>query len=602
MGTIGSGMSIRYKLIIPLIAVELLMFGMLAWNTEFYLQNTIRKGTTTIAQTTAELVAQQYTEPLAWRNITQIEEHLRWISREKNLYYIVIEDAQGRVVASNRPQEGFDQSTKRFLGLFNMERKIYDVRAPIIFENRRLGEVRLGFSAESIFPLVSSGRSLAVIIALVAICLSTIVIWLVIKAVTRPLIGLTSITRKLAEGDLTQTIETGANDEVGQLSKAFKNMVTELKESYSTLKEKVKSRTHELHNRNQQLEALFNGITDIITVQDVSYNIIEANKSALASCSSAEIRDMRGRKCYEAYRELSAPCRGCPVEETIETGKSAFSEHEIDDRVYHLYSYPVLNEDGEIREIIVFKKDLTHERALEQQLAHSARLAVVGELAACVANDIMNPLAGISGCSQVLKKRQDKESFNDELLGLILADVNRLEEVVRRFLDFAELTDSGMKVLELNGEIEKTLSLIEERAKSQGVAVERDFQSGNLVLLSNGQQLRQALLNIFINALQAIPDGGRLRIQTRSFGNKARILVSDSRAEVHAESKEKIFDAFFSTKPQGPGLGLCIAQMIVEKHEGSIRVGGDPGKGMVISIDLPLNGNEKSFRTVASAY
>ena len=582
-------LSFRYKLVLPLLAVELFMFLVLAWNTEFYLQKAIKDGLYTGAQAAAGLLARQYAKPLSQENIQLIDDHIQWISSDKDVNYIAIEDRRGKVLAYGTRDVDLAKTNgiklRRFL---SADRDFFIVSAPIIYEGVTLGEVQLGFSPQSTYTLVAIGRRQAIFIAFSAIGLSFLVIWLLVKTVTKPLLNLTVMAEKVAGGELSQKIEVKSADEVGQLSRAFKNMVARLEQSYSNLKEQVRDRTKELADSKRELEALFNGITDIISMQDTDYNIIVANRSAVSDCGMATLEEMAGRKCYRVYKGRNEPCAGCPVSTTIKTGKSAFAEQKNGESVFHLYSYPIIEENGRLKEIILFKKDFTRVINLERQLLQSARLAELGELAACVANEIRNPLAGISACSQVLKKSQEGERVKDELLNMILSDVERLEEVVMKFLDFASLSDSGLKSLKINEVVEETLSLVENQARMQRVELERNYDDEELMIVMDAKQIKQALLHIFINALQAMPGGGHLQVRTRSDSVFVYIKISDTGTGVLPEKIGKIFEPFFTTRHQGTGLGLCMAQMIIEKHDGSLRVYSKRGEKTVFNIELPL--------------
>ncbi len=375
-----------------------------AWNTESYLQKVITDGLITGAQTSANLLSRQYAKPLFQGEIALIDEQARLVAQEKAVLYIVVKDSDGQVLIRESNAAGAAKTAEKvFNSFFVADENAYEVNAPIIYENNLLGQVQLGFSPKSTFDLVALGRGQAITIALSVMGLSFLTSWLVVKAITRPLINLTDIAEKIAGGDLSQRIEATSKDEVGQLSKAFQNMVVKLEESYSTLKEEVQKRTKELSDRTKELsgrtkelEVLFDGITDSISVQDITYNVITANSSAVLSCGKSDVEELVGRKCYDLYMQRNAPCENCPLDITIHTGKPAFSEQERGKNVFHLYSYPITDEQGQLREIILFKKDLTRIRALEKQVIQSAKLAELGELAAMVAHEIRNPLGGIN--------------------------------------------------------------------------------------------------------------------------------------------------------------------------------------------------------------
>ena len=253
---------------------------------------------------------------------------------------------------------------------------------------------------------------------------------------------------------------------------------------------------------------------------------------------------------------------------------------------------------GKLNKIIVFRKDLTKERTLQQQLIESTNMASLGELAACIANEVRNPLAGISGCSLVLKRRFEGNHETEELLDMISSDVKRLEEVVRKFIDFARLSKPELRNTRIVEVVDRAIDLIEQQAISQKVEIQRDFREKELSLLIDEKQIRQALLNVFINALQAMPDSGRLRVSIQGGGDRVLIKVADTGEGVASEQIKNIFDPFYTTKHQGTGLGLPIAQIIVENHGGRSVVESSKGKGTIVTIELPLDGMRKRIDTL----
>jgi signal transduction histidine kinase len=228
----------------------------------------------------------------------------------------------------------------------------------------------------------------------------------------------------------------------------------------------------------------------------------------------------------------------------------------------------------------------------------STKMASLGELAACIANEVRNPLAGISSCSQVLQRRFAGNHETEELLGMIASDVRRLEEVVRSFIDFARLSKPELRNTRIVDVVEQAIALIEVQVKNQKIEVQRDFRDRELSLLIDERQIRQALLNVFINALQSMPDGGRLGVSIQSGSDSVLIKITDTGEGVTPEQVAYVFDPFYTTKHQGTGLGLPIAQIIVEDHGGRSVVESSKGKGTTVTIELPFDGMQKRIDTL----
>ncbi len=472
-------LSLRYKLIVPILAIEILTFSILAWNTELFLHRGMREGVSVGAQTAADLLADLYARSIATGETEVIEGHIQRIREEQGLHYIAIEDITGRFLTYSTGEYGKADSGI-FSHLFENRDEVFEASASIILNGRKQGTVRLGFSSKKSFDLVSPGRRRALLIVSVALVLSVLVIWIMIRAITKPLVRVSGMTQRIAKGDLGQRINVHNTDEVGRLAGSFNRMAEQLQNSYENLERQVAERTREVSESKKELEALFNGITDMITVQDEYHNILVANRSALNGFKTRFAEEVIGKKCYKLYMGRDKPCSDCPVSETIKTGQPAFSEQEMEGQSFNLYSYPMIDGEGKLSKIIVFRKDLTKERALQKQLIESTKMASLGELAACIANEVRNPLAGISGCSQVMKRRFEGNQETEELLNMISSDVKRLEGVVKKFIDFARLSQPELTNTRIVEVVERTIDLIEQQAKSQKVEVQRDFREKEL--------------------------------------------------------------------------------------------------------------------------
>jgi signal transduction histidine kinase len=225
-----------------------------------------------------------------------------------------------------------------------------------------------------------------------------------------------------------------------------------------------------------------------------------------------------------------------------------------------------------------------------EQMLQTDRLAALGEMAAGLAHEIRNPLGAIKAAVQML---QAGEAYrDDEFMGIIVEEVNRLNRVVSRFLDFARPLERTFELLDLNTIVSRTLELLRQDLREHGIAVELQLAPENPQVKGNGDQLKQVLMNLIVNAQQAMPDGGRLLVTTAVIPAKGAremvaIRVKDSGIGIAREHMDRLFDPFFTSKPGGTGLGLAIARKIVHAHEGRIRVNSRPGKGTEFTVLLP---------------
>ena len=232
-------------------------------------------------------------------------------------------------------------------------------------------------------------------------------------------------------------------------------------------------------------------------------------------------------------------------------------------------------------------------RKTEAQLIRSEKLAALGQLAAGIAHEIRNPLTSINILIHSLTKNFPSEDSHREDLNVIEEEIDRINEILDRFLRFAKPAPPLLERTEVASIFEETLQLIRPRMEKQRVHVQKEFQDLPMILMDR-EQIKQVALNLLLNAVQAMPRGGTLTLrgQNSKDGQWITISIQDSGVGIPDEDMNKLFDPFFSTKEGGIGLGLSIAHRIIDQHHGKIEVESDPGKGTLFTIWLPIH-NER---------
>lgn len=226
------------------------------------------------------------------------------------------------------------------------------------------------------------------------------------------------------------------------------------------------------------------------------------------------------------------------------------------------------------------------------------RLAALGNLAAGVAHEIRNPLNALGmGLQRLCREWRLAPGENQAefaRFGSVLqGEVHRLNDIVERFLQLARPTRLTLSACPVGPQLQELLALVAEEAAAQGVRIDRALALEGVVAHLDGNQLRQALLNVLRNAFQAMPQGGTLRFHALVRQGQLEIRVQDTGAGIPPEQLDRIFEPYFTTKEGGTGLGLPLAQRIVEAHGGRIHVESEPGKGTTVEIRLPLTGPQE---------
>jgi len=229
---------------------------------------------------------------------------------------------------------------------------------------------------------------------------------------------------------------------------------------------------------------------------------------------------------------------------------------------------------------------------IEEQLRRADRLSALGELSAGMAHEIRNPLGSIRGTAEILRDGVPQDDPRLEFADILLKEVDRLNKVVQDFLDFARPGDPPMSHADLNRAIDEVVLLLGKQAEKAGVRMR--FDAGETPdLCGDIEKLKQVVLNLALNALQAMPDGGHLDIATESRDDRIHLILRDSGGGIPAGQLEKIFNPFFTTRDDGTGLGLAITHRIVQQHQGTIRVESEPGAGTCFKLEFPCRGHEE---------
>lgn len=221
-------------------------------------------------------------------------------------------------------------------------------------------------------------------------------------------------------------------------------------------------------------------------------------------------------------------------------------------------------------------------------LQRSETLSAMGRMAAGIAHEIRNPLGIIKNTAQLLKEEMQEAKLDTKLVDFIPQEVDRLDETLTGYLDFAREAPPRIETVDLRGLVRRTLRLMERDFQQAGVQVEEDLdQAGALEVALDPRRMQQVLLNLFLNAIQAMPDGGRLTVRIEDRGARVGIEVSDTGVGLDPATSARLFEPFVTSKEKGSGLGLSVVQKIVDEHGGEVRLEPRPHGGATAVLTLP---------------
>jgi two-component system sensor histidine kinase HydH len=241
---------------------------------------------------------------------------------------------------------------------------------------------------------------------------------------------------------------------------------------------------------------------------------------------------------------------------------------------------------------VLILRDLREMKAMEKKVKRAERLAALGRLSAGVAHEIRNPLSSIKGFIQYFKKKFPPGSKEQRYTETMVGEVDRLNNVITNLLDFTRPKEPNFQDCDPAEVLRHALRLVRSDALARGVKIVERVPEQPLLAKADRDQLIQVFLNLFLNGLEAMPDGGMLRIGLE-VGREGdfQIEIADTGSGVREDDLPQIFEPFFTTKSKGTGLGLAVALQIIENHHGTINVASRLGEGTTFRISLPADGS-----------
>ncbi len=338
-------------------------------------------------------------------------------------------------------------------------------------------------------------------------------------------------------------------------------------------------------------EELAVALPDGLVVFDARGRITRLNRAALDLLgmeAPAKGRTYQGRKAADVLPAALADLAARLHVEPVLADTEITLRHGEDVRYLSVRGGHVNEGDEGRLGSLMFLRDLTEVRRLEAEVRRREKLAAVGNLAAGVAHELRNPLSSIKGYATYFGGRFPAGSADREAAQVMVREVERLNRAIGDLIGLSRPTDIRPRLIGMRRLVEDTLRLIGQDAASRGVAVRFDASPSLPEVAIDPDRMRQVILNLCLNALEAMPDGGELSLSLQPDTEALRLEIRDSGMGIAPDALPHIFDPYFTTKGQGTGLGLATVHKIIEAHGGSISVASEPGQGAVFRVLLPL--------------
>ncbi len=377
-------------------------------------------------------------------------------------------------------------------------------------------------------------------------------------------------------------------------------------EEYRELEEKYE----QLVKRHGELEkiygfyrAVLQNLTSGILIVNMKGNIIFANRSAL-DLLAYQYMQLQGKPFSFLFAD---PEEGTYFTTQLIKEKARFKSRETYFLTGKKSVIPIgmtaspFNEaeSHQINGFIIHFSDITVQLNQRRQLERMERLATLGELAAGIAHEIKNPLAGIKAATQVLQESFKPDDFRSQLVTRILREIDRSNDLLSRFFDFTRPKKPIQEFHDIEMLIDGIYLLLAPKLKKSKIRFTKEFENGLPRVFVDASQIEQVLMNLFLNAVDAMPEGGMLKVSTRRIpqtvlqeGDDAVpavcVKVTDNGAGIAPENLEKVFNPFFTTKSSGIGLGLSISNRLMVENGGKLEVESQPGKGATFALYFPV--------------
>jgi signal transduction histidine kinase len=411
-----------------------------------------------------------------------------------------------------------------------------------------------------------------------------------------PLTVLTKETQALAAGDFSRRIAVRGDDEIAVLGQQFNTMagridglVKSLAGERDRLDQQVQERTRDLEHERSFLAAVIQHSADGILALDAGGRIALANDAAIRLLN---LTAQPQGQLIEAY------CAGWP-ETARQVADSLVLRREMrfGNHMLALAVQALAPGEG----FIVMLRDVTEEhrvaeqrRELDRQMFRMDKMTTLGELAMGLAHEIGNPLAGMKAVAQSLQQHRDMLPAPRRVLARLESEVDRLSVFLQSFHGFAAPQACQPEACVLADVLEDVLFWMRKEAKSHDVHILLDGVAGAPSLWADPHQLKQLLLNLFINAAHAMPNGGQLHIAAQQGSTTLRIDISDTGCGIAADVLPHIFEPFYTTRRDGSGIGLAVVRKIVEQHRAEISVQSNPGVGTCFTLIWPTTDTSTS--------
>lgn len=456
--------------------------------------------------------------------------------------------------------------------------QVYDVRLPLVRDGKPFGEIHIGVSTVLLKDQVQKSMRGALILSGAAILICMVVAAGLSNLALRPLAAISRRLDVISSGQTeTPDLPAPRADEYGAVSSKIERLgrqMRDVKEVFSALKENLDQMMANL----QDGVMLFTSDFRAVLVSASAERYIGKPRGAMLGCHASEIfaeDSTLGRAILDSIR-----VRQPVVQEEIETEHGSLIQISLD----------FIQERGERIGALLTLRDAESVHRIEDEIELSRRLAAIGRLTSGVAHEVKNPINAIVLHLEVLRQKLKQiDPDTRRHMDVIGSEIQRLDRVVQMLVDFTRPVELRLNEIDLRKLVDDVVLLASPAAEQHEVRIER--QTGNDPVLAriDADLVKQAILNIVLNGIQAMPQGGNLRVACRREGDGALVTVRDQGPGIPVDIRDKVFNLYFSTKEGGSGIGLAMSYRVVQLHHGRLDFTSVIDQGTTFYLRLPLS-------------
>ena len=515
----------------------------------------------------------------------------------------IVDDNKNAIVDTNQdplgtplePRESFDAvftaSLYKQLQVLYGPPRVYDYHVPIKREGKPFGEIRVGISTVLFKHEIQPQLIRALGISCLAILVSLVLAASLSNIALRPLEEISRRLDQMTAGtpDAVPEPEPRRTDEYGVVNIKIDRLgrqMRDVKEVFTAMKE----------NLDQLMESLQDGL--ILFTRDSRVVLVSSSAERFVGRPRTEILGHTVEDIFKLDGKL-----GSVVLDAFTLHQSVPQrEVELENGQRVQVALDFISERGERIGALLTIRDAESVRRIESEIELSHRLASIGRLTSGVAHEVKNPINAIVVHLELLReKMREVPTDTRRHMDIISNEIHRLDRVVQTLIDFNRPVELRLKTIDLRRILEEVTQLAAPEAEQNGVNIVTQFGSEPLPVLIDYDLVKQALDNVVLNGVQAMADGGTLRITARRDDKAATVEVSDSGPGIPQDIRDKIFNLYFTTKKTGSGIGLAMTYRVLQMHHGSLDFETELGRGTTFRLCLPLTALGQNSGTVMAA-